>query len=181
MNNQRTKTKTTFAIGILSVVMTITSCQHDESGSKGSILIGIWITETCARAVDGNNNPIDMWAQGIYEFTSLGTIISSMKQYSNSSCSGHAEVVVQESEVGGFTFEELGTEVLEEGIDGWRLRVTAPPNTGESFNVEGFYTLSGENLCFSYNISFTPLNHGISEAGLAAIDFENCLARYNGS
>lgn len=166
---------------VLLAVTLLGACNHNESGAPSSPLIGEWITTACEQAVDGSDNPIDLWMRGIFMFEEGGVIVYSYEEHEDSSCTGTATIVTPDviGETG--TFEELRSVLLEEGINGTVIRFTSPvdPDTGDAFSVDAFYTINSGTLCFSRGARFVPSGYQISMAGASAIDFENCLKRYS--
>ncbi len=141
--------------------------------TDSSPLVGRWITESCEQLTDDNANLIDVWVRGIYDFSADGDIRMTMREYADSNCQKQTAGVNADT---GFTisYEDLGEEFLQEGIDGRGLRVTYGSGL-LSFSAKGFYVIDGDKACFSEAFRFDATGFGGSIGGADAIDFTSCL------
>jgi hypothetical protein len=161
---------------VITILITLfnLSCGNDDSDN--SPLLGTWITESCAQAVDSNDAPIDLWLVGLYKFTVDSTIQMGHRHYSDSDCTLHIKTQSPSDLDVPVTYEDTGEQRLQEGIDGRGLTI----NFGEADNfivTDGFYVINEGSLCFSDAFSFEPARFGVSESGSIEIDFEHCLTR----
>lgn len=154
---------------ISSVLISCGGGDSSNSGNTDSALVGIWETQECA-AFESS-----AWLKGTFEFTSEGAILVGYEKFSDSNCiSNIGEAVQFDSPT--ITFEDTGNLLLQEGIDGAGLKITFSSIINTS-SVSAFYTINDGILCFSEAFTLEALGIGISEAGLAAIDFSSCLEK----
>lgn len=164
---------------LLALSASISGCQQNDAGDQSLSLEGNWITNACAQATDVDDNPLDFWAKGLYEFHDHGSLVPVLRAYSDSSCTGtYEETRLTDTGTAQLSYLELGALTLEEGIDGGRFTLTIVYND-EALSTDGFYTINGNELCISGNIRLDPIGISTSQAGSTAIDFENCLIRVN--
>jgi hypothetical protein len=166
--------KALFSLVLLGL---LAGCQQNDSGDQSMSLEGSWITNACVQATDINDNPLDFWAKGLYEFHDNGSLVPVLRAYSNSSCTGaYEETILADIGTAQLSYFELGTLTLEEGIDGGEFTLTMVYNN-EALSTDGFYTVNGNELCLSANIRLDPIGITTSQVESTAIDFENCLTR----
>ncbi len=156
------------------LIFGIAGCQSEHTNKELSSLSGKWITDACEQL-----EPNDEWGKGIFDFNSLGEIIMSFRSFADSSCSGEFVLIEQPQELDEpqLTFNDIGVEILEEGIEGGRIEITIPASV--PVIVQGFYTINGSSVCFSDNLNFDVLSWSSSEAEYTTIDFEKCLSKLN--
>ncbi len=150
----------------------VAGCQGEHKNQELSPLAGKWITDACDQF-----EPAAKWGKGIFDFNSFGQIIMGFRSFDDSSCSGEF-VSVEQPQVSveiQLTFNDIGEEILDEGIEGGRVEITIP--APEPIIIQGFYTINGSSLCFSDNLNFGVLSWSTSEAEFTSIDFEKCLSK----
>ena len=161
---------------VITVILTILSgCGGGTDETQpASPLIGVWITESCEQASDSNGTLVNIWLKALYEFTTQGEILIGREEYSDSNCVTHNNTVEPTTLNTSVTYQDRGTKLLQEGIDGGGLLIEM--GTGNQFvSVDAFYTINNSLLCFSDAFAFEALGFGVSESGTDAIDFNNCL------
>ena len=178
--------------GVIVILLlgVIAGCGGGDNSSNSSSIVGVWITERCEQVVDRNGVLQDTWGKGLYEFTTQATVTLERAGfevdgvikigniiYSDSNC----EVITSsqaptESEQPVVAYQDLGEEVLQEGIPGHRFVVIfAMPDSARFVN--GFYTINNGSLCFS-DIFLSVFHWTLSfPTESPAIDFENCLVK----
>ena len=160
-------------ITIVLSILILSGCDNDDNNSP---LLGIWQTEVCEQTTDSNNQPLDSWVKGIYEFTVQGTIRLGHYLYTDSNCSllsiSHEPTELPDP----VTFQDKGQQLLQEGINGGSLYIEMPnPNQMQTF--DGFYTINNGSLCFSEAFIFEASTFAVVPYGLVDINFNNCLTR----
>ena len=157
---------------LLFISISIISC---EKGGDPE-LIGNWKTIACEQAKDRNDVPYDSWGRGIYEFTSLGTIIFYPETYDDSQCTNKTEIQNPISYEASVTYQDNGEVTLQEGISGHAFIMTISAQQ-ETHEFSGFYSISNRKLCFSSIFRFDAFGFGAFSSGEDAIDFEICLTK----
>lgn len=147
-----------------------------ENNTASSPLVGNWITESCEQMRDANNQPLDYWVRGLYEFSMEGRIRLGTRGYTDSNCQTQVQYKPPGPQVTPFTFEDLGEAFLQEGIDGRALRVSVASPSG-LFAASGYYVIDNNRACFSEVFRFYAMRTGVSESSADTIDFNNCLLR----
>lgn len=145
-----------------------------DNSTASSPLVGNWITESCEQMKDANDQPLDYWVRGLYEFSPEGKIRLGLRGYSDSNCQAQVRYDPPSSLGIPFTFEDLGEAFLQEGIDGRGLRVTVG-SALLPLEVSGYYIIDNDRVCFSEAFRFYATGAGVSEIRGGAIDFDNCL------
>lgn len=147
-----------------------------ESSNTNSSLPGVWQTESCQQATDSNGQPVNIWAKGIYDFTSQGTIRIGHKSYTDSNCS----LLSTSQEPTEFpvtvTFQDKGQLILQEGINGSSLYIEMH-TPGQMQSFDGFYTINSGSLCFSEAFRFEVFTFAVVPFDVVDINFNNCLTR----
>ncbi|MBD3669550.1 MAG: hypothetical protein HUJ29_02165, partial [Gammaproteobacteria bacterium] len=135
-----------------------------------------WITNSCQQVPDSNENIIEYWSKGSYEFTTSNEIIFGNTTYSDSNCI--SEISSQTSNVDGFgvAYQDLGEAVLQEGINGRGVSIEMGADANR-ITVSGYYTIINNTLCLSDAFTLEPLTFNVSPEGSKSIDFANCLGR----
>ena len=175
---------------VIFVLGLMAGCGGGDSNINSSPLVGVWITEMCEQAIN-DNIEITAWVKGLFEFTTQGTVTVGNVSYSDQGIIKLGHIAYSDSNCVISTstqtpsdvrigqpilYQDLGEEVLQEGILGSRLTIGL--TTPESIqSVTGFYTLNNGSLCFSDNVTFEPFSSGVSPTGSSAIDYENCLTK----
>jgi hypothetical protein len=115
-------------------------------GSGSSPYFGCWITIGCQSVQNPfGNDPV--WSTIRYNFADNGKVYDLVKVYTNSSCTGSP--VYENESLTDFSFSELGTEMLQSGLTGYRLRVE-DVNTGGQGVSEVLVAVTGNGqLCLS--------------------------------
>jgi len=155
----------------------LSGCDSDSSSNnESSPLLGTWVTEACEQASDSNGALINLWLKGLYEFTAQGTILLGNETYSDSNCITLSSTIPLNNGAIPAIYQDLGPTLLQEGIDGGGLSIEISAGA-QLLSIDAFYTINNSALCFSDVFTFEALTFALSEAGTAAIDFNNCLTR----
>lgn len=156
---------------ITILALALMSCGGGDSTSNTnttSELVGIWTTQEC-KSIDS------IWIKSIYEFTNTGSILLGIEQFSDANCITSIERNdPTASTVTTFVFEDSGSILLEEGIEGGGMKITFTTASTE-LAVSAYYTINNNILCFSEAFTFEAGLFGISESGESAINFSSCL------
>ena len=161
----------------LCSLISCTSSDNIDSNSgpvsHESSLIGVWETEACEQSTDLRGDLINIWSKGIYHFTESERINFRPQSYLDSGCiTLDTSATLEYYEYGDF--KDLGKETLQEGISGNRILISiVSPSSG--VDVEAFYTINNNVLCFSSTFTFGPnriVTYGKTRNN---IDFARCL------
>ncbi|WP_455212225.1 hypothetical protein [Kaarinaea lacus] len=164
----------------LSFLLT-TACGGGGDGGSGvsaacsegsSPYHGCWITTGC-QSVDNpiTNEPV--WAVNRFSFSTSGNIDELIKVYTNSSCTGSP--VYEEESFTDLAFEEMGAEMLQSGLTGYRLRVEDVETNGQGVS-EVLVTVANNQLCLSNNLQLSAGGYlFVFQSNATEVDFNNCL------
>lgn len=147
-------------------------------GSGNSPYYGCWVTSGCQSIENPfGNEPV--WGVVRYNFASNGNIYDQVKVYTNSSCNGSP--VYNDESFTDFTFSELGTEMLQSGLTGYRLRVEDVTTNGQGVSEVLVAVTANSQLCLSDNLQLSSANGYVFVLQQNATDVDlvsNCLDAY---
>jgi len=158
---------------LIIICIYLSACNGDGNDSE---LQGNWITKSCEQATERLGSHEGKYCKGIYAFTSANTLTSSIQFYSGAACDVATDKLEPSSSGKPITYSDLGVVTLQEGIGGSQLNLILPVQDAP-VTIEGFYTLTSGELCFSDNMNFNVYSFSSSSSETDSIDFEKCLVK----
>jgi hypothetical protein len=158
---------------LLALPALITSCDSSNTNS----LSGQYITKTCELAPESFGPHQSKYGKSIYEFASDNTIQIYAQFYTGAACTEETDLVHFEANGGQVVFTDLGETDLQEGVKGNKIGILLPTQSSP-IDVQAFYVMINNELCFSNSIQFSTYGFSIHPSATDAIDFENCLLQH---
>ncbi len=144
-----------FILTLILIALTACTSGGDSSsanalncGSGTAPYYGCWVAQGC-QSVTNPVNDVPVWGTITYDFASDNKLYEHVRTYTNSSCNGSP--VYTNDDFTGFSFSDMGAEMLPSGLTGHRLHVL-DTYFGSQAESEVLVAVTNNQLCLSESL-----------------------------